>query len=248
LGEAGPSDRRWKKIANLLRAAAFLHGRRQITIADMGVLPYCLWNRYEQWPQVQELCSLAIANIWYAAAPAHQHLLQTLQDYDPKLRPQNNPEPMLIDDEYYLIEALDGPSLHSEYRLWHLDYAETSSKAKTTEIFCYEHGILQRTEHWNIARGPRPWTFLCDQKLFGLVCTSPQAKPASNVSSQELPPLSTLQGQYQILLEQRSLDETALSHSLFTEALLTQRLFDPWNRSLQDMAAKLHLIESHGQE
>ena len=38
------SDRRWKKIVNLLRASAFVHGRGQTDVSDVAVLFHCLWN------------------------------------------------------------------------------------------------------------------------------------------------------------------------------------------------------------
>lgn len=38
------SDRRWKKIAHLMRTSAFLHDRESVSLADLLVAAPCLWN------------------------------------------------------------------------------------------------------------------------------------------------------------------------------------------------------------
>lgn len=42
------SDRRWKHIARLLRASAYVHGRSSVQLADLLPLVYCLWNDPEE--------------------------------------------------------------------------------------------------------------------------------------------------------------------------------------------------------
>ena len=49
------SDRRWKKAVNLLRASAFVHGRRKTDLSDIVVLAYCLWNEPIECEVVQEV-------------------------------------------------------------------------------------------------------------------------------------------------------------------------------------------------
>ena len=42
------SDRRWKKIAHLMRTSAFMHGRDKATVADLLPLQHCLWQEPEE--------------------------------------------------------------------------------------------------------------------------------------------------------------------------------------------------------
>ncbi len=42
------SDRRWKKIAHLMRTSAFMHGRGKATVADLLPLQHCLWQEPEE--------------------------------------------------------------------------------------------------------------------------------------------------------------------------------------------------------
>lgn len=49
------SDRRWKKAVNLLRASAFVHGRRRTDLTDLVVLAFCLWNEPAEFAVVREI-------------------------------------------------------------------------------------------------------------------------------------------------------------------------------------------------
>lgn len=54
------SDRRWKKAVNLLRASAFVHGRRQTNLSDIVVLACCLWNEPSEYRVVREVVTGAL--------------------------------------------------------------------------------------------------------------------------------------------------------------------------------------------
>ncbi len=49
------SDRRWKKIAHLMRTAAFMHGRAEVAVPDLLPLQHCLWQEPEEHKGVSEL-------------------------------------------------------------------------------------------------------------------------------------------------------------------------------------------------
>ena len=49
------SDRRWKKIAHLLQASAFLNDRSRVDYSDLYLLAHTLWNKVEGIPVVWEL-------------------------------------------------------------------------------------------------------------------------------------------------------------------------------------------------
>lgn len=42
------SDRRWKKIARLLRTSAFIHGRQQVALSDLAPIYLCLWQEPDE--------------------------------------------------------------------------------------------------------------------------------------------------------------------------------------------------------
>lgn len=47
-GKAYISDRRWKKIAKLIKASAYYNGRITTDKPDLLVIPYCIWDDEEQ--------------------------------------------------------------------------------------------------------------------------------------------------------------------------------------------------------
>ena len=67
------SDRRWKKAINLLRASAFVHGRRRTDISDIVVLSCCLWNEPMEHEMVREIVTDAI---FAAVKKRHEALRQ----------------------------------------------------------------------------------------------------------------------------------------------------------------------------
>lgn len=54
------SDRRWKKIINLLRASAFIHGRNEVDPTDVFVIHHCLWNNPDEYDDVRQIVMAAI--------------------------------------------------------------------------------------------------------------------------------------------------------------------------------------------
>lgn len=59
------SDRRWRKIANLLRACAYLHDRQEVQIVDCFLIADCIWDRESQAEEAVALVLGAIAGQGY---------------------------------------------------------------------------------------------------------------------------------------------------------------------------------------
>ena len=59
------SDRRWKKIANILRTSAFLNGRNSVDIMDLFLIPYSLWNVTEEIDEVNYIANDVIGKYGY---------------------------------------------------------------------------------------------------------------------------------------------------------------------------------------
>lgn len=57
------SDRRWQRVAYLLKAAAFLNDRDQVLISDLYLLKHCLWRELEDQDLVTKVIEQAIVNI-----------------------------------------------------------------------------------------------------------------------------------------------------------------------------------------
>lgn len=54
------SDRRWKKIARILKTSAFLNDRTEVDLMDCQLIEYCIWNTEEQQQKVGEIVAKCI--------------------------------------------------------------------------------------------------------------------------------------------------------------------------------------------
>ncbi|MEO1415449.1 MAG: AAA family ATPase [Bacteroidota bacterium] len=59
------SDRRWRKIVQLMRAAAFLNGRKEVQVIDAFLIHHCIWDRTEQIDESEALVLGAISQYGY---------------------------------------------------------------------------------------------------------------------------------------------------------------------------------------
>ena len=108
------SDRRWKKAVNLLRASAFVHGRKQTTPTDIAVLAYCLWNE----PIEREVAREVVTKSVFAEVSTQHQQLQShvdnalrgkraakaLQD-SKQLARKEDTNLILFDDFYYRLST-----------------------------------------------------------------------------------------------------------------------------------------------
>ena len=54
------SDRRWKKIVNLLRTSAFLNGRKKVGYSDLFIIEDAIWSRPEERDVIRECASESV--------------------------------------------------------------------------------------------------------------------------------------------------------------------------------------------
>ena len=53
-------DRRWKKIAHILKASAFLNGRNEVDLMDCQLIEYCIWDTEWQQKKAREVVEKCI--------------------------------------------------------------------------------------------------------------------------------------------------------------------------------------------
>lgn len=54
------SDRRWKKIAHILKTSAFLNDRSKVDLMDCQLIEYCIWSTEKQQKQVRDIVKMCI--------------------------------------------------------------------------------------------------------------------------------------------------------------------------------------------
>ncbi len=156
-GELYPyiSDRRWKQVAELLRASAFFNGRSQAGVVDGYLLPHCLWNRPRHKPLVEEALISALLRWTFDAdsgiqnvADAASQLKKQVEEAAFESAEQLQLRPIRYDDEYLKYLPKDkatGNHQGLEYRIW-CDDLETLDERGELEFFLYKGDSFLRTE------------------------------------------------------------------------------------------------------
>lgn len=107
------SDRRWRKIIQLLKTSAFLNERENIDLMDCFLIAHCTWDKPEQINEVQEIVATSIKEYGYALNLNIEPIKTEIQEFDTevniecqKKKARYEEEFLPIDDEYYEIEGL----------------------------------------------------------------------------------------------------------------------------------------------
>jgi len=107
------SDRRWKKIARLLRCAAFLNGRQAVNPADCFLVRHCLWSSEAETGTADGFARRAISANILKEAPDFENLRAELLEFQNEIREATvvtddtrREEVRIVQDEYLYIEAI----------------------------------------------------------------------------------------------------------------------------------------------
>ena len=82
------SDRRWKKIVNILRTSAFLNGREAVDLMDCQLITYCIWNTENQQKQAGEIVRQCVEQHGLAVATKISDLESDKDAFDKKVMSQ----------------------------------------------------------------------------------------------------------------------------------------------------------------
>lgn len=111
------SDRRWQRIARLLRTSAFLHDRKTVSLSDLQICVHALWNEPDEIPAVGRIVAAAIFQVYQQRLDAiQQHVSRALRIRSAKEavekamdRGDHRDDDLVIYDSYY-YGIVDNPS------------------------------------------------------------------------------------------------------------------------------------------
>ena len=76
------SDRRWKKIVNILKTSAYLNGRKTVDLMDLQLIEYCIWNTELQIEEAKEIVKTCIAQNGLEVDTAIDDINEQIKDFD----------------------------------------------------------------------------------------------------------------------------------------------------------------------
>lgn len=79
------SDRRWQKVATLLKASAFFSDRRETNIADCLLLSHCLWTKPENREEIQTIVEETVKTSGFTTEISLQELQEKKDDLEKEI-------------------------------------------------------------------------------------------------------------------------------------------------------------------
>lgn len=150
------SDRRWKKIARLLRGSAFLHGCEAVSVLDCGLVPHALWDEPEQRAVVNAIVDEALRSHDHGFAASLDRLRRQLRRAERgKTKTEERIEeidvPRVYRGEYYRLG--DHPFAGSVL-VWRGDFEQMDGReAHSCDLFFYgEDDRYSHTESVELKR------------------------------------------------------------------------------------------------
>lgn len=74
-------DRRWKKIAHILKASAFLNDRTEVDLMDCQLIEYCIWSTEKQQIQTRDIVEKCIKQNGVDCDSAIEEIQEQIEDF-----------------------------------------------------------------------------------------------------------------------------------------------------------------------
>ena len=121
------SDRRWRKIVQLLRTSALLNERKSVNLQDCFLIAHCIWNQPQNQVQAKEIVAKAINKQANSVQTELQQIQKSIEDFKAEIKTSltttiNNQvlEPSITQHDnrqYFRIENIPHPFIEvNDYR------------------------------------------------------------------------------------------------------------------------------------
>jgi MoxR-like ATPase len=82
------SDRRWKKIAHILKTSAFLNDRTEVDLMDCQLIEYCIWSTEKQQKLAREIVKKCIQQNGLDCDTAIDEIKEQIEEFEKKVNEQ----------------------------------------------------------------------------------------------------------------------------------------------------------------
>ncbi len=167
------SDRRWKKIARLLRTSAFLNDRKAVDLMDCFLIIPCIWNETKQINAVEQFVKDGIDKHGYSKTinlttikDAIKELLLEVAEETKHIKDARSVELIEYKGGYYKI--VDFPSTADYISVNNYNVLTTNdSRMDIGQYDEYSRRVYDRTNH-NIRKGKNKYHIVIDGKEYKL--------------------------------------------------------------------------------
>lgn len=78
-------DRRWKKIAHILKTSAFLNDREEVDLMDCSLIENCIWGTEKQQKKAREIVEKCLEENGISCDSAIEDIEDAIEDFDSKI-------------------------------------------------------------------------------------------------------------------------------------------------------------------
>lgn len=132
------SDRRWKKIVNVLRTSAFLNGRSEVDLMDCQLITYCIWNTEAQRNLAVGIVEKCVGQNGFSAETGIEDIEQEISDFDKEV--ENAFFEDVLEPEKEIETTIDGKPCYecsdSDGKIWYIT-KKTTNKSGFSSIMVY---------------------------------------------------------------------------------------------------------------
>lgn len=135
------SDRRWKKIARILKTSAFLNDRTEVDLMDCQLIEYCIWNTEEQQQKVGEIVAKCIKENGLEYNTSIEDIIEQIDKFN-----------KYVTENFYDVKIIYTPVIYdmedgsTAYKI--VSPRQIQLYRSITPYYLdpdYEHGVYQRT-------------------------------------------------------------------------------------------------------
>ena len=98
-------DRRWKKIAHILKTSAFLNDRDEVDLMDCSLIENCIWGTEKQQKLAREIVEKCLKENGISCDSAIEDIEEQIEDFKAKI--DDEWFDIIIEPETYKIVKID---------------------------------------------------------------------------------------------------------------------------------------------
>jgi len=142
------SDRRWRKIAHILRASAYLNERESVDLMDCFLIAHCIWDEQGQIAPMQELVAKTLKEHGYSTAVTIKPIKDEIDEFETEVRRDTKIKKDKYENEYqefngyYKIEGLQQSIAYCLIKISDFETLNHTSQAR--KLYNNNSNVLNR--------------------------------------------------------------------------------------------------------
>ena len=150
------SDRRWRKIVQLLRTSAFLNDRTEVDLMDCFLIRHCIWNEESQQDSTYQFVEDAIEKYGYTVEIDFKGINEEINEFKKEI----NEETMFVKDTRKTIlletsgyyELINPPSQYDRY-ISTEDFEQLTNEKRNIYLYYLQYNSYQYHQRWSVKNG-----------------------------------------------------------------------------------------------